>query len=248
MALCSASPPSPRGSPGPGDGGSDEALSEHLSIIVLGASGDLAVKKTYPALFALYRHGLLPGAFTIVGYARSKMEHSEFLKKISAKFGEQGKDKRDEFLKHCWYVSGQYDSQADFKSLHSQLKEKEQKGGCKKGAKCNRLFYLALPPTAFVPAARSIKSCATSSSGWTRVVVSFSARSHASCPLAREAPPHVALASVSLLCFFLLIRSKSPSVTTQRAPHSSVAISVSCFPNRRSIESITIWQRRWCRI
>lgn len=28
-----------------------------LSIVVLGASGDLAKKKTFPALFALYRQG-----------------------------------------------------------------------------------------------------------------------------------------------------------------------------------------------
>lgn len=31
-----------------------------LSIIVLGASGDLAKKKTYPALFDLFAHGYLP--------------------------------------------------------------------------------------------------------------------------------------------------------------------------------------------
>ena len=32
-------------------------MTEGLSIIVLGASGDLAKKKTYPSLFALYCHG-----------------------------------------------------------------------------------------------------------------------------------------------------------------------------------------------
>ena len=171
VALCSASPPSPRGSPGPGDASSGDASSssEHLSIVVLGASGDLAVKKTYPALFALFRHGLLPPMFTIVGYARSKMDHGEFLKKVSAKFGDKGKEKRDEFLSHCWYVSGQYDSSSDFKSLHSQLKEREQKDGGK--GKHNRIFYLALPPSAFVTAARSIKSGAMSSKGWNRLVV-----------------------------------------------------------------------------
>jgi hypothetical protein len=31
-----------------------------LSIIVLGASGDLAKKKTFPALFNLFRQGFLP--------------------------------------------------------------------------------------------------------------------------------------------------------------------------------------------
>ena len=31
-----------------------------LSIVVIGASGDLAKKKTYPALFSLYSKGLIP--------------------------------------------------------------------------------------------------------------------------------------------------------------------------------------------
>ena len=31
-----------------------------LSVVVLGASGDLAKKKIFPALFALYYEGLLP--------------------------------------------------------------------------------------------------------------------------------------------------------------------------------------------
>lgn len=40
---------------------------------VLGASGDLAKKKTYPALFALHCSELMPEAAHIIGYARSKM-------------------------------------------------------------------------------------------------------------------------------------------------------------------------------
>jgi hypothetical protein len=35
-----------------------------LSVIVLGASGDLAKKKIFPALFALYYEGLLPQVST----------------------------------------------------------------------------------------------------------------------------------------------------------------------------------------
>ena len=41
-----------------------------LVIVILGASGDLAAKKTYPSLFSLYTSGLLPKQFKIIGYAR----------------------------------------------------------------------------------------------------------------------------------------------------------------------------------
>jgi glucose-6-phosphate 1-dehydrogenase len=52
-------------------------------MLVLGASGDLAKKKTYPALFKLFKNGFLPEKTHIVGYARTKMTHEEYLKRIS---------------------------------------------------------------------------------------------------------------------------------------------------------------------
>ena len=48
-----------------------QQISGETIIVVLGASGDLAQKKTFPALFALYKQGLLPKDVHIVGYARS---------------------------------------------------------------------------------------------------------------------------------------------------------------------------------
>lgn len=58
-----------------------------LSIIVVGASGDLARKKIFPALFALYYQGLLPNHVQIVGYARSKTTTEEFRDKIRNTLG-----------------------------------------------------------------------------------------------------------------------------------------------------------------
>ncbi|XP_021890346.1 LOW QUALITY PROTEIN: glucose-6-phosphate 1-dehydrogenase, cytoplasmic isoform-like [Carica papaya] len=54
-----------------------------LSIIVLGASGDLAKKKTFPALFHLYRQGFLPSnEVHIFGYARSKISDDDLRKRL----------------------------------------------------------------------------------------------------------------------------------------------------------------------
>ena len=52
--------------------------SNALSIVVVGASGDLAKKKTYPALFALFLDEFIPAHTTIVGYARSAKEDDMF--------------------------------------------------------------------------------------------------------------------------------------------------------------------------
>ena len=42
------------------------------------AAGDLARKKIYPALFALYYENMLPKNFSIFGFARSKMDDAKF--------------------------------------------------------------------------------------------------------------------------------------------------------------------------
>ncbi|KAK3035863.1 hypothetical protein RJ639_033000 [Escallonia herrerae] len=54
-----------------------------VSITVVGASGDLAKKKIFPALFALYYEGCLPEQFTVFGYARSKMTDAELRNMVS---------------------------------------------------------------------------------------------------------------------------------------------------------------------
>ncbi|CAI4777491.1 CBM_collapsed_G0047720.mRNA.1.CDS.1 [Saccharomyces cerevisiae] len=46
-------------------------------ISVFGASGDLAKKKTFPALFGLFREGYLDPSTKIFGYARSKLSMEE---------------------------------------------------------------------------------------------------------------------------------------------------------------------------
>ena len=43
------------------------------TLVVLGASGDLAKKKIYPVMWALFRDNLLPNNTKFIGYARSKM-------------------------------------------------------------------------------------------------------------------------------------------------------------------------------
>jgi Glucose-6-phosphate dehydrogenase, NAD binding domain len=58
---------------------SEEAM---LSIVVVGGSGDLAKKKIFPALFALYHQGLLPKHVQIVAYARSESSNEQFREKV----------------------------------------------------------------------------------------------------------------------------------------------------------------------
>mmetsp|Transcript_10674 Transcript_10674/g.12478 ORF Transcript_10674/g.12478 Transcript_10674/m.12478 type:complete len:621 (-) Transcript_10674:1748-3610(-) len=141
-----------------------------LSIVVVGASGDLAKKKIFPAIFALYYEGTLPEKFCIFGYARRVFTQQEFRDMISMTLtcridkSEDCESKHDIFLERCFYESGQYDSPDDFARLDESMRIVEA------GAPSNRIFYLSIPPSIFVPVVANSK-VAASSTGWTRVIV-----------------------------------------------------------------------------
>lgn len=142
-------------------------LAAALTVVVIGASGDLAKKKTFPALFALHVHGLLPPGATIAGYARSKMTQDEFKEKISTNFTKNGTaEQKKNFLSRCHYFAGQYDSAANFAAFDAMLQGVEGVGH-----PANRVFYLAIPPTLFVKVGKGIQPAAMSKSGWNRVIV-----------------------------------------------------------------------------
>lgn len=82
-----------------------------LSVVVVGASGDLAKKKIFPALFALHYEGLLPKNFQIFGYARSKMTDAEFrdliARTLTCRIDARAKcaEAQEQFLARCFYQS-----------------------------------------------------------------------------------------------------------------------------------------------
>ncbi|XP_074303328.1 glucose-6-phosphate 1-dehydrogenase 2, chloroplastic [Silene latifolia] len=159
-----------------------------VTITVVGASGDLAKKKIFPALFALYYESCLPEHFTIFGYARSKMSDEELRNMVSKTLTcridkrENCGEKMEEFLKRCFYHSGQYDSQENFADLDKKLKQHEA------GRIANRLYYLSIPPNIFIDAVKCASLSASSADGWTRVIVEkpFGRDSESSAALTRS--------------------------------------------------------------
>ncbi len=146
-----------------------------VSIIVLGASGDLARKKIFPALFALYCQNHLPERFHIVGFARTEMAPEEFRNKITENLtcryspGESCGQKMEEFLARCEYCSGEYDSRDAFFSLGKRLVEIEGNQAT------NRLFYMAIPPFLFLGVSHALRAAGLISlpgqTPWSRAVI-----------------------------------------------------------------------------
>ncbi|KAL7747009.1 Glucose-6-phosphate 1-dehydrogenase [Sorochytrium milnesiophthora] len=150
------------------------AQDQYMTIVVLGASGDLAKKKTYPALYSLYKHDFLPPNTQILGYARSDIKLDDFRQRlreyIKTKDDQERKETLEPFLQRCHYMSGQYDQEADFKKLNEAINQHEQHlgGG---GKKCNRVFYMALPPSVFIPVAQNTHKTCYAKNGWSKLVV-----------------------------------------------------------------------------
>ncbi len=147
-----------------------------LSVIVVGASGDLAKRKIFPALFALYCQGFLPAELAITGFARSELSDDEFRERITEHLtcrytpGEKDcAEKMAAFLDRCHYVSGQYGSTDAFLDLFMHLQEYEPH------SRTNRLFYLAIPPSVFLDVAHAIGDAGFvycgDTSPWSRVVI-----------------------------------------------------------------------------
>jgi len=131
--------------------------------------GDLAKKKTFPALFGLFRNKFLPNGLKIIGYARTKLNHDEFLQRVKSNIKTPTKEMEEqlvEFCKMCTYMSGQYDKDESFQELEKHLEELE-----KDHEEKNRIFYMALPPSVFIPVSQHVKKNNFPKSGIARLIV-----------------------------------------------------------------------------
>ncbi|CAM9361554.1 unnamed protein product [Hapterophycus canaliculatus] len=163
-------------------------LNHALSIVVVGASGDLAKKKTFPALLDLFRHDYLPKFVTICGYSRSSMSDEELRVKIKpylVKKGSEADSVVHEFLERVHYRSGGYGSVEAMGKMVSDLEAWEREVGEAKpvvdqerktvsqgsSLMANRVYYFAIPPNVFLETAASIKQVGMSTTGFTRLVV-----------------------------------------------------------------------------
>jgi glucose-6-phosphate 1-dehydrogenase len=159
-----------------------------LSVVVFGATGDLAKKKLFPALYQLM-YGcpdapLLPVTTRIIGYGRSHVELDAFLAKQCTNVkGEH----RDKFLQAISYFQGTCDSERDFARLHCFLQELEGGGGS------SRIFFMSVPATVFGCVCENIHQQARAPNGFTRLIFEK--------PFGRDSRSFEELNATTLRCF-----------------------------------------------
>jgi glucose-6-phosphate 1-dehydrogenase len=120
------------------------------TLVVFGASGDLARRKLFPALYDLAYEGLLPDRYAIVGTGGRELADAEFRERARGGVEEFSRHRLDEarwqaFAQGLSYVSAPLDEPPAFGRLRDRLDALD----CDLGAEGRRLFYCATPPSAF---------------------------------------------------------------------------------------------------
>jgi glucose-6-phosphate 1-dehydrogenase len=120
-------------------------------FVVFGASGDLTRRKLLPALYNLAVSRLLPPGMSIVGVALTEMSEEGFRKSMREGVAEFSRRKPideavwSDFASRLHYVAGKFEDGATFAKLKQKLEELDRANGTRE----NRIYYLAVPPSAF---------------------------------------------------------------------------------------------------
>src|ERR1700681_2285359 len=127
------------------------SVTEPCTVVLFGASGDLAKRKVIPAMYDLATHKALGPRYAIVGFARTPMSDESFRNasgeaaKSISEVGPIDANKWNEFASNLYYQAGEYGNPGDFAKLAKRIDElsaQKKLGG-------NRLFYLSTPPEVY---------------------------------------------------------------------------------------------------
>ena len=121
---------------------------EKCVFVVFGASGDLARNKIYPTLWRLYRDRQFNKEVYFLGFSRTRLNIEEYL--YSSCDMQVNPDEQElfrSFIKLNSYLTGFYDKEESFHALSAKIAEisNDSDGN----TSCNRIFYLALPPSVY---------------------------------------------------------------------------------------------------
>ncbi len=113
------------------------------ALVLFGATGDLAYKQIFPALYEMTRRGSLN--IPVIGLARQPWTSEQLRERARESIAARGDVDTaifDRLAKQITYVAGDYRDDAVFAALRRELGD------------CGRpLFYLAIPPSMFATVA-----------------------------------------------------------------------------------------------
>lgn len=149
-----------------------QRVPEPAVLVIFGGTGDLTSRKLMPALYDLARQRLLPAAFAVVGTGRGDLSSGQYRAQMREAVASHSRsrplneDVWESFAERIAYVPVGTD--AGYADLRQSLERYDEH----LGTAGNRLFYLATPPSAYVPITQAIgRHGLRSTEGWHRIVV-----------------------------------------------------------------------------
>jgi glucose-6-phosphate 1-dehydrogenase len=116
---------------------------ENHTIVLYGASGDLARRKLLPGLYHLHRAGLMPERFRVIGTSRRGGTDDDFRGLAQAAIGDGASGE-------TWERFAERLSFSAFKADEpGPLRDAVERGEQELGGEPRRLHYLSIPPGAF---------------------------------------------------------------------------------------------------
>ena len=128
-----------------------ERLPVHpTSLVIFGATGDLAHRKLLPALYNLAHEGALPERFELIGIGRRDKADEDFREAIRKSIEQYSRREPDEdvldgLLSDVRYVQGAFDEDEMYAELGRTLQEFDERAGLP----LDRVFYLSTAPEFF---------------------------------------------------------------------------------------------------
>jgi glucose-6-phosphate 1-dehydrogenase len=128
-----------------------ERLPVHpTTLVIFGATGDLARRKLLPAIYNLAHEGALPERFNLIGSSRSDMSDEAFATQAGEAIRQFSRREPDEtvlkeLLSNVRYVSGTFDQDGVYDQIKAGLDAFDEQAG----QPLNRAFYLSTAPEFF---------------------------------------------------------------------------------------------------
>ena len=153
------------------------SVAEPCTVVLFGASGDLAKRKVIPAMYDLAIHDGLGPRYAIVGFARTPMSEDAFRSALGeaaksiSEVGPIDPKQWDAFAANLHYCPGDYSNPEAYAHLAKRLVELESA----KNIGGNRLFYLSTPPEVYPDIVdqlgRAGLSHPPSPKSWVRIII-----------------------------------------------------------------------------
>jgi glucose-6-phosphate 1-dehydrogenase len=135
----------------------DERLPPPSTLVLFGATGDLAARKLLPAVYDLLADGRLPERFRLLAVVRGRHDEASFRARARDAIDAHSRRDLDERLwdalePRIGVVTGEFGSPQLFAELAARLDADDERDG----GPTQRLFYLAISPAFFADTARGL--------------------------------------------------------------------------------------------